>query len=147
MARIDNDAPAVPEASTVSYPSEVRVQALLRQYDRCCDDWRHHDGIIWEMPLAAVTANAVIVWAATGGGGHTWHLALAWGIGGFVVGVMSMGLSKQLVYTRQIQRRIRDIEKELGLPKVTTQVGRPGLVSSSMRWMMRVLCAVDTIVA
>lgn len=70
-------------------------QALLYQYERCCDDWRHHDAIIWEMPLAAVTANAVIVWAASSGG-HSWHLALAWAIAGFVVGVMSMGLQKQI---------------------------------------------------
>jgi hypothetical protein len=123
-----------------------RGQALLYQYERCCDDWRHHDGIIWEMPLAAVTANAVIVWAATSGG-HAWHLALAWAIAGFVVGVMAMGLKKQLAYTRQIQRRIREIEDELGLPKVTTQVGRPGLVSASMEWMMRGLCVIDVVLA
>jgi hypothetical protein len=121
-------------------------QALLYQYERCCDDWRHHDAIIWEMPLAAVTANAVIVWAAAGGG-HAWHLALAWCIAGFVVGVMSLGLQKQLAYAKQIQARIRDIEQDFGLPRVTKQVGRPGFVSNCMEWIMRGLCAIDVVLA
>jgi hypothetical protein len=122
------------------------AEATLYQYERCCDDWRHHDAIIWEMPLAAVTANAVIVWAATSAG-HAWHLALAWGIAGVVVGVMSLGLKKQLAYASQIQKRIREIEAEFGLPKVTRQVGRRGLVSRSMLWMLRGLCVVDLVLA
>ena len=83
-----------------------RCEALLYQYDRCCDDWRHHDAIIWEMPLAAVTANAVIIWAANSGEGR-WQIALAWAISAFVVGVMTFGPKKQVGYARQIQVRIR----------------------------------------
>lgn len=123
-----------------------RAEATLYQYERCCDDWRHHDAIIWEMPMAAVTANAVIVWAAASAG-HAWHLALAWAIAGAVVGVMSLGLSKQLAYAGQIQVRIRAIEEEFGLPKVTRRVGRPGLVSAAMLWIMRCLCGVDLVLA
>jgi hypothetical protein len=121
-------------------------EALLYQYERCCDDWRHHDAIIWEMPLAAVTANAVIVWAATSAG-HAWQLALAWGIAAFVVGVMSFGFKKQLAYAKQIQSRIQKIERSFGLPKVTSQVGRPGLVSNTMLWMMRGLSLIDAVLA
>jgi len=58
-----------------------------------------------------------------------------------------MGLQKQLRYARQIQNRIKDIEREFGLPSVTTQVGRPGLVSSAMIWMLRMLCFIDVVVA
>jgi hypothetical protein len=122
--------------------TDHRAEARLYQYERCCDDWRHHDAIIWELPVAAVTANAVIVWAATSAG-HAWHLALAWGIAALVVGIMSMGLQKQLAYAGQIQARIREIEVEFGLPKVTRQVGRPGFVSGSMLWLLRGLFLVD----
>ena len=65
-------------------PLGHRAEATLYQYERCCDDWRHRDAIIWEMPMAAVTADAVIVWAAASAG-HSWHPA----IDGAVVGVMS----------------------------------------------------------
>jgi hypothetical protein len=123
-----------------------RAEATLYQYERCCDDWRHHDAIIWELPVAAITANAVIVWAAASAG-HAWHLALAWGIAGLVVGIMSLGLGKQLAYAGQIQERIRQIELEFGLPKVTRQVGRPGFVSGSMMWLLRGLCLVDLVLA
>jgi hypothetical protein len=132
------------DADTSPYPHGRT--ALLYQYERCCDDWRHHDAIIWEMPLAAVTANAVIVWAAASGG-HAWQLALAWAIAAFVVGVMAMGLQKQIAYAKQIQTRIRDIEDEFGLPKVTRQVGRRGMVSNCMEWMMRGLCVIDLTLA
>ena len=125
---------------------EDRCEALLYQYDRCCDDWRHHDAIIWEMPLAAVTANAVIVWAAASGH-RRWQLTMAWAIAAIVVAVMSMGLQKQLGYAKQIQRRIRVIEEEFGLPAVTSQVGRPGLVSTMMNWMLRLLAVADIVVA
>lgn len=125
---------------------EDRCEALLYQYDRCCDDWRHHDAIIWEMPLAAVTANAVIVWAAASGH-RRWQLTMAWAIAAIVVAVMSMGLQKQLGYAKQIQRRIRAIESEFGLPVVTSQVGRAGLVSTMMLWMMRLLAVADLVVA
>jgi len=125
---------------------EDRCEALLYQYDRCCDDWRHHDAIIWEMPLAAVTANAVIIWAANSGEGR-WQIALAWAISAFVVGVMSFGLKKQVGYARQIQVRIREIEDEFGLPRVTHQVGRPGMISQSMIWMLRILALIDAVVA
>ncbi len=125
---------------------EDRCEALLYQYDRCCDDWRHHDAIIWEMPLAAVTANAVIVWAAASGH-RRWQLTMAWAIAAIVVAVMSMGLQKQLGYAKQIQRRIRAIENEFGLPVVTSQVGRAGLVSTMMLWMMRLLAVADLVVA
>ena len=127
-------------------PPDERREAVLYQYDRCCDDWRHHDAIIWEMPLAAVTANAVIIWAANSGEGR-WQIALAWAISAFVVGVMSLGLEKQVGYARQIQVRIREIEDEFGLPKVTAQVGRPGMVSGSMIWMLRILALIDAAVA
>ena len=147
MPKTTFDTPAPgPGGAPGSYFIENRCQVMLYQYERCCDDWRHHDAIIWEMPLAAVTANAVIVWAATSGG-HAWGLALAWGIAGFVVGVMSLGLKKQLAYAKQIQTRIREIESEFGLPKVTRQVGKKGLVSNSMEWMMRSLCVVDFVLA
>ena len=142
---IKTTAPAPHHPASVDPILEER-QALLYQYERCCDDWRHHDAIIWEMPLAAVTANAVIVWAAASGG-HAWQLALAWAIAGFVVGVMSLGLKKQLAYAKQIQTRIRNIEQDFGLPKVTSQVGKPGLVSNSMEWMMRGLCVIDVVLA
>ena len=125
---------------------EDRCEALLYQYDRCCDDWRHHDAIIWEMPLAAVTANAVIVWAAASGH-RRWQLTMAWAIAAIVVAVMSMGLQKQLGYAKQIQRRIRVIEEEFGLPAVTSQVGRPGLVGTMMNWMLRLLAVADIVVA
>ena len=125
---------------------EDRCEALLYQYDRCCDDWRHHDAIIWEMPLAAVTANAVIVWAAASGH-RRWQLTMAWAIAAIVVAVMSMGLQKQLGYAKQIQRRIRAIENEFGLPVVTSQVGRAGLVSTMMLWMLRLLAVADLVVA
>jgi hypothetical protein len=136
----------IPGETPSRRPVGHRAEATLYQYERCCDDWRHHDAIIWELPLAAVTANAVIVWAAASAG-HAWHLALAWGIAGVVVGVMSLGLRKQLAYAGQIQERIRQIELEFGLPKVTRQVGRPGLVSNSMLWMLRCLFAVDLALA
>lgn len=145
MPKTTFDTPAPgPGGAPGSYFIENRCQVMLYQYERCCDDWRHHDAIIWEMPLAAVTANAVIVWAAASGG-HAWGLALAWGIAGFVVGVMSLGLAKQLAYAKQIQTRIREIESEFGLPKVTRQVGKKGLVSNSMEWMMRGLCVIDVV--
>jgi hypothetical protein len=126
--------------------SQGWASATLYQYERCCDDWRHHDAIIWELPVASITANAVIVWAAASAG-HAWHLALAWGIAGLVVGIMSMGLQKQLEYARQVQTRIRAIEREFGLPKVTAQVGRPGLVSAAMLWLLRLLFVVDLAIA
>ncbi len=132
--------------SSVRRAPDHRAEATLYQYERCCDDWRHHDAIIWELPLAAVTANAVIVWAAASAG-HAWHLSLAWGIAAFVAGVMSLGLSKQLAYARQIQTRIRAIELDFGLPKVTTQVGRSGFVSGCMLWMLRGLFLVDVAIA
>ena len=56
---------------------DLASAALLAQYARCCADWRHHDAIVWEMPLATVTANAIIVWAAFAGG-HRWLLVIAW---------------------------------------------------------------------
>ena len=96
--------------------------------------------------MAAVTANAVIVWAAASGG-RQWQLAMAWAIAGVVVAIMGMGLQKQLGYARQIQKRIKHIEREFGLPSVTVQVGRPGLVSSSMIWMLRMICFADVVVA
>jgi len=137
---------ADPTSESESCRIDDRCEALLYQYDRCCDDWRHHDAIIWEMPLAAVTANAVIIWAANSGEGR-WQIALAWAISAFVVGVMSMGLRKQVGYARQIQKRIREIEDEFGLPRVTQQVGRPGMISQSMIWMLRTLALIDATVA
>jgi hypothetical protein len=124
----------------------VSQRGLFVQYERCCDDWRHHDAIIWEMPLAAVTANAVIVWAATSGG-RPWQMALAWAIAAVVVAVASLGLTKQVAYSRQIQQRIREIEDELGLPRVTSQHGRPGLISGLFAWTLRGLAVVDAVLA
>ena len=139
--RAEGEAPDEPVG-----PLNERREAVLYQYDRCCDDWRHHDAIIWEMPLAAVTANAVIVWAARSAETR-WQMALAWAISAFVVGVMSLGLCKQVAYAHQIQARIREIEAEFGLPRVTTPVGRPGFVSGAMIWMLRVLALVDAVLA
>jgi hypothetical protein len=145
-AESDDGSPFAEYLDGASCRIEDRCEALLYQYDRCCDDWRHHDAIIWEMPLAAVTANAVIVWAAASGH-RRWQLTMAWAIAALVVGVMSMGLQKQLGYAKQIQRRIREIENEFGLPVVTVQVGRRGLVSSMMTWMLRLLAFADVVVA
>jgi hypothetical protein len=142
MSKTDVEARPVAVAEAAARPQRAHRAAVLYQYERCCDDWRHHDAIIWEMPLAAISANAVIVWAASAAG-HAWHLAFAWGLAGLVVGVSSLGLTKQFEYARQIQTRIREVEEEFALPKVTQQVGRAGLVSHSMRWLMRGLSAVD----
>jgi len=95
---------------------------LLFQYERCCQDWRHHDAIVWEMPLAAISANAVIVWAARGVPRAGTRLGLR--DCGRRVRSASLGLQKQVAYAVQINRRIREIEDELGLPRVTFQSGR-----------------------
>jgi len=123
-----------------------RRDALLAQYRRCCDDWRHHDAIIWEMPLGTVTANALIVWAAFTGD-HVWLLVLAWVASAAVAVIMALGLKKQIGYARQVQARIREIEAELGLSPVTRQVGRPGMISSLMTWMLRLLAVGDLLLA
>jgi hypothetical protein len=135
---------AVPAGETSRV--DAHGEAVLYQYDRCCDDWRHHDAIIWEMPLAAVTADAVIVWAAHSNGSRL-QLTAAWLIAGLVVGVMAIGLRKQVGYARQIQVRIKEIEAQFGLPTVTHPVGRPGLVSGAMIWLLRLLALFDLCVA
>jgi hypothetical protein len=145
MPKTGVEAPPAAGAEAAARPQPHRA-AVLYQYERCCDDWRHHDAIIWEMPLAAISANAVIVWAASAAG-HAWHLAFAWALAGLVVGVSSLGLQKQVEYARQIQARIREVEREYGLPKVTQQVGRSGFVTNTMRWLMRGLCFADLAIA
>ncbi len=140
------EAPATTGVAPDDDTDRCPTDPTLYQYERCCDDWRHHDAIIWELPVASITANAVIVWAAASAG-HAWHLALAWGIAGLVVAIMSLGLQKQLAYAAQIQTRIRAIEREFGLPKVTSQVGRAGLVSAAMLWLLRGLAVVDLVIA
>ena len=123
-----------------------RSRLLLYQYERCCDDWRHHDAIIWEMPIATLSANAVIVWAATAGQ-KTWELTMAWVIAAIVSMIMSLGLRKQVSYARQIGQRIRELEDEFGIPRVTVQVGQRGLISSLMIWTLRLGALTDLVIA
>jgi hypothetical protein len=123
-----------------------RSRLLLYQYERCCDDWRHHDAIIWEMPIATLSANAVIVWAATAGQ-KTWELTMAWVIAAIVSMIMSLGLRKQVSYARQIGQRIRELEDEFGMPRVTVQVGPRGLISSLMIWTLRLVALADLVIA
>lgn len=123
-----------------------RSRLLLYQYERCCDDWRHHDAIIWEMPVATLTANAVIVWAATAGQ-KSWELTMAWAIAAIISFIMSLGLRKQVRYARQIGQRIRELEDEFGMPRVTVQVGPRGLISSLMIWTLRLVALADLVVA
>jgi hypothetical protein len=124
----------------------AHARLLLYQYERCCDDWRHHDAIIWEIPVATLTANAVIVWAATAHS-EPWVMTTAWAIAAVLTFVMSMGLRKQVLYARQIGRRIREIEDEFDLPRVTTQVGPRGLISALMIWTMRAVALADVAIA
>ena len=98
------------------------------------------------MPLATVSANALVVWAAWTGN-HAWLLTTAWAVSAFVCAVMSLGLDKQRAYARQVQARIRAIEDELGLPAVTHQSGPPGIVSRLMEWMLRGLAVGNTVLA
>jgi hypothetical protein len=123
-----------------------RSRLLLYQYERCCDDWRHHDAIIWEMPVATLSANAVIVWAATAGQ-KTWELTMAWTIAAVISLIMSLGLRKQVSYARQIGQRIRELEDEFGIPRVTVQVGQRGLISSLMIWTLRLVALTDLVIA
>ena len=123
-----------------------RSRLLLYQYERCCDDWRHHDAIIWEMPIATLSANAVIVWAATAGQ-KTWELTMAWVIAAIVSMIMSLGLRKQVSYARQIGQRIRELEDEFGMPRVTVQVGPRGRSSSLMIWTLRRVALADLVIA
>jgi len=98
------------------------------------------------MPLGTVTANVLIVWAAFTGD-HVWLLVLAWVASAAVAVIMALGLKKQIGYARQVQARIREIEAELGLSPVTRQVGRPGMISSLMTWMLRLLAVGDLLLA
>lgn len=123
-----------------------RSRVLLYQYERCCDDWRHHDAIIWEMPVATLSANAVLVWAATAGSG-AWELSVAWGLAAVMCFIMSLGLRKQVLYARQIGQRIRDIEDEFQMPRVTRQVGPRGLISTLMVWLLRLVALADLVIA
>jgi hypothetical protein len=128
-------------------PGEIeRARLLLYQYERCCDDWRHHDAIIWEMPIATLTANAVIVWAATAHS-RPWVMTMAWAIAAVMSFVMSLGLRKQVLYARQIGQRIRAIEDEFAMPRVTTQVGPRGLISTLMVWTLRLTALADLVIA
>ena len=126
--------------------ASVRSRVLLYQYERCCDDWRHHDAIIWEMPVATLTANAVIVWAATTGS-RAWELSMAWGLAAVICFVMSLGLRKQVLYARQIGCRIREIEEQFQMPRVTKQVGPQGLISTLMVWTLRLVALADLTIA
>jgi hypothetical protein len=139
------------EAETVRPGDRLGIDSpharlLLYQYERCCDDWRHHDAIIWEIPVATLTANAVIVWAATAHS-EAWVMSTAWAIAAVLTFVMSLGLRKQVLYARQIGRRIREIEDEFDLPRVTTQVGPRGLISALMIWTMRGVALADVVIA
>ena len=128
-------------------PGDIeRARLLLYQYERCCDDWRHHDAIIWEMPIATLTANAVIVWAATAHS-QAWVMSMAWTIAAIMSFVMSLGLRKQVLYARQIGQRIRAIEDEFDMPRVTTQVGPRGLISTLMVWTLRLTALADLVIA
>jgi hypothetical protein len=133
-------------AATAASSDAERKHLLLYQYERCCDDWRHHDAIIWEMPVATLTANAVIVWAATAHS-QAWVMSMAWAIAAVMSFVMSLGLRKQVHYARQIGRRIREIEDEFQLPRVTTQVGPRGLISTLMVWTLRLVALADVVIA
>jgi len=143
---LDLQSPASPESDDKTRGEIERSRLLLYQYERCCDDWRHHDGIIWEMPLATLTANAVIVWAATAHS-RPWVMAMAWTIAAIMSFVMSLGLRKQVLYARQIGHRIRAIEDEFGMPRVTNQVGPRGLISTLMVWTLRLTALTDLVIA
>jgi hypothetical protein len=134
------------EVAVPADSEDERRRILLYQYERCCDDWRHHDAIIWEMPVATLTASAVIVWAATAGS-ETWVLSMAWGLAAVICAVMSMGLRKQVQYARQISKRIREIEDEFQMPRVTAQVGPRGLISTLMVWTLRLAALTNLIIA
>jgi hypothetical protein len=148
---MEHNATIIADLESDSAPAEAgtpidRSRLLLYQYERCCDDWRHHDAIIWEMPVATLTANAVIVWAATAGQ-KTWELTMAWVIAAIVSLIMSLGLRKQVSYARQIGQRIRELEDEFGMPRVTVQVGPRGLISSLMIWTLRLVALADLVIA
>jgi hypothetical protein len=134
-----------PDEAAKSVDAE-RARLLLYQYERCCDDWRHHDAIIWEMPVATLTANAVIVWAATAHA-QDWVMTMAWTIAAVMTYVMSLGLRKQVLYARQVSQRIRAIEDEFGMPRVTAQVGPRGLISTLMVWTLRLTALADLVIA
>jgi hypothetical protein len=123
-----------------------RDRLLLYQYERCCDDWRHHDAIIWEMPIATLSANAVIVWAATAHS-EPWVYCVAWAISAVLAFIMSFGLRKQVLYARQIGLRIRELEDQFHLPPVTVQVGPRGSISESMIWLLRLVAVSDLVIA
>lgn len=72
---------------------------------------------------------------------------MAWGLAAVICLVMSLGLRKQVLYARQIGRRIREIEDEFRMPQVTSQVGPRGLISTLMVWMLRLVALVDVVVA
>jgi hypothetical protein len=148
---MEHNATVIADLESSSAPNEAgtpidRSRLLLYQYERCCDDWRHHDAIIWEMPVATLTANAVIVWAATAGQ-KSWELTMAWLIAAVISLIMSLGLRKQVSYARQIGQRIRELEDEFGIPRVTVQVGPRGLISSLMIWTLRLVALADLVIA
>jgi hypothetical protein len=148
---MEHNATIIADLESGSAPGDAgtpidRSRLLLYQYERCCDDWRHHDAIIWEMPVATLTANAVIVWAATAGQ-KTWELTMAWIIAAIISLIMSLGLRKQVSYARQIGQRIRELEDEFGMPRVTVQVGPRGLISSLMIWTLRLVALADLVIA
>jgi hypothetical protein len=60
---------------------------------------------------------------------------------------MSLGLRKQVSYARQIGQRIRELEDEFGMPRVTVQVGPRGLISSLMIWTLRLVALADLVIA
>ncbi len=150
MSRKDYTDENAPTGSLIAGRSlsqaEIDHSSLLAQYARCCADWRHHDAIVWEMPLATVTANAIIIWAAFTGN-HSWLLVVAWAGSAAVAACMALGLRKQMSYARQVLARIREIEAQLSLPAVTHPVGRPGLVSACMTWLLRGLVVLDLVLA
>ena len=96
--------------------------------------------------MATLSANAVILWAATAGQ-KSWELTMAWATAAVISFVMSLGLRKQVLYARQIDQRIREPEDEFGMPRVTAQVGPRGLTNSLMIWTLRLVALAEMVVA
>ena len=94
--------------------------------------------------MATLSANAVILWAATAGQ-QSWELTMAWATAAVISFVMSLGLRKQVLYARQIGQRIREVEDEFAMPPVTMQVGPRGLISSLMIWTLRLVALADMV--
>lgn len=41
----------------------ARLESLIAQFKECCQDWRHLDAIIWQIPSAAAAINGILLGA------------------------------------------------------------------------------------